>query len=629
MKRFATRVLLGLIMATSNLSVAEIITTLQKNDPAPLWSTYYPLDFLLSGRKAYYKGVAAENFPETFSLSISPFYQKASRGRNYQNQRVPLSDLEGRWNMLALLYGGIPEAVQTLLDEGFVPMTNQISTQQLGNAKIGIFSDLPDVRPSTTININPNSFPQYLLEDECKRVGYFSVPIRYRKTGIRFELQISPICDFGLTVRTGWAEIKQTYTRLIDRIPTSSCCTEVECPAPPTPEIVRCCPLNVDTSKIPPEFLVSISKVPALLPRAELDPCGMVGNPCQPRYEAIEEGLMEFDAAKRVFGQIGLDPCNFRETSIEDTYISLWFRHAFEINIRGNDPVDQNGNGRLTNCAACTPAANQPGLDEYGRPIDPLSYHYDTGCGDLCADTRYCYDYSAFLFIPFISFNAALPTAKKLNRHQLFALPFGNDGHTGLGMDAGFDFDFFETIEFGFEAGFMHWNCREFRADTDDMFPDRTVTAAHRWFTGFRLPSQYLQSGVFPYGTTVIRKPGNNWHISLTLAAYRFLCNLSGFAQWVYMSHGEDELHIPNPDVNNPVITAIDPNPAIPNPNQIRIFKPELAECRSKFEAQVFNTGLNYEISENFTLGLLVQWPVAQRNAYRSTTYMGSMRMIF
>lgn len=646
MKRFATRILLGLCIISSSKLCAEIITTLQKNDPVPLWSTYFPLDFLLSGRKAYYKGVANENFPETFSLSISPFYQKASRGRNFENKRVLLSDLEGRWNMLGLLYGGIPIEVQNLLatPPGTLNDAPPVipSTQQLGNAKIAIFSDLPartnqnppppfigPAFPNTTININPNSFPQYLLDDECKRVGYFSVPIRYRKTGLRFELQLSPINDFGVTVRTGWAEIKQTYTKLWDRIPVDpGCCTDTECPVPAVPEVIDCCPARVATANIPPEFKVSINKVPGLLPGAEINPCGMNPSLCQERWEAIEETLMEPDAAKRIFGQIGLDPCNFRDTSVEDTFISVWFRHAFKINTWSNEPKDRFGNGQLTNCAGCALTRDQAGFDASGRPSDPLHYHVDTGCGDLCVDTSYCYDYSAFLFIPFISFNASLPTAKKLNRNQLFGLAFGNDGHTGIGMDAGFDFDFYETIEFGFEAGFMRWDCRETRADTDDIFPDPTVQAAHRWFTGFRLPSQYLQSGIFPYGTTVIRKPGTNWHFSIVLSAYRFLCNLSGFAQFVFMSHAEDELHIPNPDRNNPVITA-DGTPGFTNPNRVRIFKPDLAECRSKFEARVFNTGLNYEIGENFSLGFLVQWPVAQRNAYRSTTYMGSLRMLF
>ncbi len=637
MKRFATRILLGLLISSSSGLLAEIITTLQKNDPVPLWSTYFPLDFLLSGRKAYYKGVATANFPETFSLSISPFYQKASRGRNFENHRVPLSDLEGRWNMVGLLYGGIPIEVQALLGRPGTLMNPQVpSTQQLGNAKVAIFSDLPNTpwgtingtpaSPNTVININPNSFPQFLLDDECKRVGYFSVPIRYRKDGIRFELQLSPICDFGLTVRTGWAEIKQTYTRLHDRIPvTADCCTEPECPTPATPIMVNCCPPNVDPTRIPDDFLRVIPQVPELVP----GPTNCAGTlACQARWQAVETELMDPFEAKRVFGQIGLDPCNFRDTSIEDTYISVWFRHAFKINTWGNDPVDRNGNGQLTNCAGCALTENQPGYDEYGRPTDPLHYHVDTGCGDLCVDTSYCYDYSAFLFIPFISFNTSLPTAKKLDRHKLFGLAFGNDGHTGIGMDAGFDFDFYETVEFGFEAGFMRWNCRETRADTDDIFPDDVVQAAHRWFTGFRLPSQYLQSGIFPYGTTVMRKPGTNYHLSIVLAAYRFLCNLSGFAQFVFMSHAEDQLHIPNPDVNNPVIVAPG-TPGFMNPNNVRVFKPDLAECRSKFEAKVFNTGLNYEIGENFTIGFLMQWPVTQRNAYRSTTYMGSLRMTF
>ncbi len=608
MKRFATRILLGLLVTCNSSLIAEIITTLQKNDPAPLWSTYFPLDFLLAGRKGFYKGVVRENFPETFSLSISPFYQKASRGRTFENQRVPLSDLEGRWNMLALLYGGIPQEVQDLIYTDTLP-----SNFQLGNAKAAIFSDLPAM-PNTVINIQNN--PDYLLDDLCKRVGYFSVPFRYRKTGLRFEMQLQPFFDFGITVRSGVAEIKQTFRRFDDLIPTGSCCTDIRCTGTASvTHIVECCPPNIDTSRIPPEFLKSIPTVPELQ-TAATECMGTAS--CNPRYVAIEQQLMTQDNAKRIFREICLEPCDFRDTSIEDTYISVWFRHAFAINVWGNGATDQFGNGRLTNCVACTGNRSDAIYTDEEDTRNPLSYHTDYGCGDYCADTSYCYDYSAFLFIPFISFNTSLPTAKKLDRNKLFALPFGNDGHTGIGMDAGFDFDFYETIEFGMEAGFMRWNCREISANLDC---DENGQCTSRWFRGMRLPTSAIQSGVFPFATTVQRQPGTNYHFSVVLSAFRFLCNLSGFAQYVFISHAEDKLFIPDPVVNNPGTTINNPNGGM--------FRVRQAECLSKFEAQVFNTGLNYEIGDNFSLGLLVQWPVAQRNAYRSTTYMGSLRLIF
>ncbi|MGE0009188.1 MAG: hypothetical protein AB7F19_01490 [Candidatus Babeliales bacterium] len=599
MKRLAI-IVLGFFIAFNSPLIAEIITTLQKNDPAPLWSTYFPLDFLLAGRKGYYKGVVRENFPETFSLAISPFYQKASRGRTFQNERVPLSDLEGRWNMLGLLYGGIPAEVSALLGTG-VP-----SPLQLGNAKAAIFSDLPAL-PNTIIdNRNPNT-QRYLLDDVCKRVGYLSVPFRYRKTGLRFELQLQPLFDFGITIRGGVAEIKQTYTKIFNRIPhTDVCCTDVTCTTSRVVRTVECCPIRVDTARIPPEFLESISIIPALQPN---DGCSTLAT-CTPRYAAINEQLMTQENFERIFEEICLDPCNFRDTSVEDTYISVWFRHAFPINIWGNGQADAYGNGRLTNCTACSGNRSDAIYTQDVDTRDPLSYHADYGCGDLCADTSYCYDYSAFLFIPFVSFNVSLPTAKKLDRNKLFALPFGNDGHKGIGMDAGFDFDFYETIEFGMEAGVMYWDCREISSLLNC---SENGQCENRWFRGMRLPTQQLQSGVFPFATTVQRKPGTNYHFSIVLSAFRFLCNLSGFAQYVFISHAEDKLFIPNPEVNNPG----------------DIFRVRQAECLSKFESQVFNTGLNYEIGDNFSLGFLVQWPVAQRNAYRSTTYMGSLRMIF
>jgi len=202
---------------------------------------------------------------------------------------------------------------------------------------------------------------------------------------------------------------------------------------------------------------------------------------------------------------------------------------------------------------------------------------------------------SPLLFIPFVQLEGTIPTAKKQNRRKAFALPFGNDGHASIGATAGFHLDFFDTIEFGFLGGYTYF------------FP-RTIDL-------FRLPNSTQQSGVFPCATTVKKTPGHNSIFGVLFHAYRFLDCFSFYAEYDYIHHTEDTIEI---DESSP---AFGQNPPA--------FIPRQSECLSKWRVQVLNTALNYEISPNLTIGLAVQWPMTQRNAYRSTTVLGSLIATF
>jgi hypothetical protein len=193
--------------------------------------------------------------------------------------------------------------------------------------------------------------------------------------------------------------------------------------------------------------------------------------------------------------------------------------------------------------------------------------------------------------MPYISADLNIPTGKKVCASHLYALPTGNNGHTGVGMTGGFTIDFVDTIEIGFEGQFTKWAARN-----ESNFP---------------VPTNTLQSTIFPRLATVKVSPGTNWNFSFTLNAYHFLDRLSLFVEYMLTSHGEDCFKVLQCDAA---------------PGTIRLQK---LVTDSKWEAQVCNVGANYDISPNFALGFFWQAPVARRNAYRSTTLMTSLVLTY
>jgi hypothetical protein len=193
-----------------------------------------------------------------------------------------------------------------------------------------------------------------------------------------------------------------------------------------------------------------------------------------------------------------------------------------------------------------------------------------------------------FLVIPHLFVAYIAPTGQEKKTAHAFDLPFGNNGHKAVGVKGGIDLDFTETIELGWELGFVHfWD--------------------HR-FNDYFVPTSALQQGIFPFKTDVSITPGFNWHFGLHIQAHHFLEKLSFYGQWVIMEHKNDKIKICNGD---------------------SAYVPEALECKTGWKAQVFNTALNYDISPHIGLGMLWQAPLSQRNAFRSTTLMFGLNFVF
>lgn len=484
--------LLGLV---SNITLHGF-SNRTNNDPYPLFTAQYPYTFLTTNHRNYMRGWEANWEQERFCFSVSPFRQAATCGRNIDSNRAALGDLKGRWNMLALFNpfdgdGNENNAVQQALFD------------VLGFSQTELTTPCTSGGPTLYAML---STPSHRAPNE--QFGFFSVPIKYRKWGVRFETEFYLGYDIGLKIETGVCDIIQTAS-FVDQT----------CNA-----LGRCCVTSCSDST-----------------QCNIDQFG-----CSCKQIVIQQIMDQYDLIAET---LDLNVRNYNKRCAEDTRFALYWRRIFPIN-----------------------------QDREGWPY--------------------------FLMMPFVEFEAIAPTGNIVNPSCLFALPGGNNGHTGLGFGAGLNFDFVETIEIGVQASMTEWLSRR--------------------YCNYPVPTNNFQQGLFPYKADLTLKPAANWTFAALMNAYHFLDRLSVWAQWVATYHGRDsfcdiELH---PFV---VHEQNQPYPSSPPGQPLPEVEVSKMECESRWSSHMVNVGLTYDISPNIALGFLWQTPVAQRNAYRSTTLMGSL----
>lgn len=218
--------LLVLLLATLHSPALADLTTLAKNDPIPMFTTLNLDDALLLTRKQLlYKFDAlngwdyewADKKKDHVNISVSPFNQSADRGKTIKGSLcpavtdtcstlgdTPLGDLTGRTDMIALLYGKVPEG--------------QTQPTILATASAKLFPSGTGL--NNEANIDPN-----------QQLGFFSFPLKYRKRGLRIEASGQLPLGFLLQMQAGFASIRQTREDTINKTnlydPTTSNFTPV------------------------------------------------------------------------------------------------------------------------------------------------------------------------------------------------------------------------------------------------------------------------------------------------------------------------------------------------------------------------------------------------------------------
>lgn len=222
--------LLFAIICVPHLTLG-IITTLNRHDPVPPYTVDNPFALLGTNQYEFLKGLSKEYHKQHFALEIMPFYQRATRGGNACGSDAELGDILGRWNMIALLpYNSFTEVDQH-------PVYTSTNTDlPCGQTHPGILVRTRDqllTEIHELVALSGSRVPeelksvQGLLDVQSSNTnttgnfGFFSVPMSYKKGGVRFNAQIYIGKGFGVDAQTGFADIRQCAT-FIDQTPTAT-----------------------------------------------------------------------------------------------------------------------------------------------------------------------------------------------------------------------------------------------------------------------------------------------------------------------------------------------------------------------------------------------------------------------
>lgn len=460
--------ILSYILFISTIVPVQIkaLSSLARNDPFPMYTAIDPQEYLYTRQKLTILGVPQEiEEPQHGTIDLSPFGQNAKVARNQANSAIPIGDLDGRWNMVGLLYGSIPEGKEV--------------SPNLLTAFEALF---PDFTPG---DLND---PRFI--DKCERLGFFTIPVKYRKRGIRFQFETKLFkSDFGLQFQAGVADICQFLSETCEVIKTQTIddnsCVQVPCPQVICPERIQC---GICTNLVPGFHNLTCTACTTDTQSTTSFDCGSTSGSvdcqntcCQVCPHVTVNENFSMDNINRylmcelcpIAKEIGLDIDKFHKVAGEDVRFNLFWRRAHYVN--------------------------------QGRE-----------------------GWAPFLITPYFEIGGSVGVGRKKDPNEAFGLPFGNNGHHSVGGLFGIETDFANSVTFGAEAGYTH-------------FFDKT-------FCNYRVPTSCFQSGIYPYTTDVCIEPGANWHFAGKILAYHFVERLSFYFQYVFVHHEEDKFRLFCPD---------------------------------------------------------------------------------
>lgn len=311
--------LLILLLLIPQILCGYGLSNLTNNDPFPIFSTKAPYRFMTNNEKwNILTGDDAK--PETLLGAVSVFRQSANCGRNFDKERVPLGDLKGKWNMLALTYDPttalVSETIQTFTELG----------------------DRPDLQPPFTqeeVSTITNSCIPLLIDpcssDTNENLGFFSVPGQYRKNGVRFDANLQLGCDVGLSFNMGVADIKN-----------QACDFVTECP-----ETVTC---------------------PGVTSEGAVTTCTLFEVDCT-CLQYVDYELMR--KLQQIACELNLNIDDYQKTGIEDVRLGAYWRHLFVTGGACNDKSQTPADPANHPCCIFMPFVSLEGGIPFPEQIDP------------------------------------------------------------------------------------------------------------------------------------------------------------------------------------------------------------------------------------------------------------------
>lgn len=246
----ARRLLCALVLGLLYPVHASIITTINRNDPLPVFSTDTPFARLGTSHFEFLKGQARYDHVDHIGIEVLPFYQRANRGTDANGVSVDnLGDINGRWNMMAILpfnpapadpiadapvlarhYTGcdIPQSsvpipmLLTVRDNWMGAVCNYMYNTVNPAAWTACPQEFKTVEGFLGVQqMKAPSNPTVTPDTAQNNLAYWSVPSVYKKYGVRFDVQAYLLGGFGLEAMFGAATIQQG-ANLVDTTPNAS-----------------------------------------------------------------------------------------------------------------------------------------------------------------------------------------------------------------------------------------------------------------------------------------------------------------------------------------------------------------------------------------------------------------------
>ena len=142
-----------------------------------------------------------------FKLGLAPFYQQTHYARNGDGHKVPLDEMNGRWNMLAPFFD-----VAKMTPDAF----NKANYPHLYTSKQNLiingtdYSLMTNYDPNAIVGTSTGEPPvDYLLK---QMVSFYSTRCNYEKFGLRGKIGFELGCGFGINVKSGIVDLDYKST---------------------------------------------------------------------------------------------------------------------------------------------------------------------------------------------------------------------------------------------------------------------------------------------------------------------------------------------------------------------------------------------------------------------------------
>jgi hypothetical protein len=269
------------------------ISSYSQNDPYPVFSTNDPHDFLDRNERLNLQKIDHEPIGDRFSLRFSPFGQNATDAKNICKNTVCLGDINGRFSMIGLLHGELPEgkalpaSLQTAYNVFYSGMDCTVNTET-----------------------DQQCAPSPLDIDKCEQFGFFKIPLEYRKRGLRFDFLWRVAGPVGVRVQVGVADICQ---RLCDDFINLTPCDPSGCGENTSCATTDCSDQTINN------ILGGDTESGSF-------------NPNNPSFTKKNIDVQLMCNLKTIAKELCYDIDNFQVTSVEDIRPSIFIRQPFLVN---------------------------------------------------------------------------------------------------------------------------------------------------------------------------------------------------------------------------------------------------------------------------------------------------------